>query len=363
MSTINEVQAAGRANRRRCLQQPDGRHAKRCGCGAVGQHWSPNLPFRCARNTAARQQLGDCRPPRAFDQRDVREWLGGLASAGIINYEAQSQTYTLPAHHAAALTRAGGVKNVAKVAQHVAVLGGVEQKIIDCFRNGGGLPYSEFPRFHAVRAEEARDLVDASLVDEILPLVEGLTEQLTTGVDVADFGCGSGHAINVIAQAFPSQPVHRPRLCRTRSRRGTCRGCAPRCVERDIPDPGPRGARRCGRVRRHHRVRRGARSSPASSRARNIHRGLRSGGTLLMGDIKASSHLEENIQMPLAPLFYTISTMHCMTVSLASGGTGLGTMWGQQLATSMLADAGFTDVEVREVETDPFNIYYIAVKR
>ena len=82
----------------------------------------------------------------------------------------------------------------------------------------------------------------------------------------------------------------------------------------------------------------------------------------LMGDIKASSHLEENIQIPLAPLFYTISTMHCMTVSLAGGGTGLGTMWGQQLATSMLADAGFADAEVREVETDPFNIYYIAVK-
>jgi hypothetical protein len=71
---------------------------------------------------------------------------------------------------------------------------------------------------------------------------------------------------------------------------------------------------------------------------------------------------EENIQLPLAPFFYTISTMHCMTVSLAGGGAGLGTMWGQQLATSMLADAGFTDVEVREVENDTFNSYYIAVK-
>jgi hypothetical protein len=54
--------------------------------------------------------------------------------------------------------------------------------------------------------------------------------------------------------------------------------------------------------------------------------------------------------------------MHCMTVSLAGGGTGLGSMWGRQLAMSMLADAGFSDVDVREIDADPFNDYYIAVK-
>src|SRR3954465_10932304 len=105
-----------------------------------------------------------------LNERYVREWLGGLASAGIVAYEAQSQTYALPTHHTAALTRAGGLNNVAKVAPHIAILGEVEQKIIACFRNGGGLPYSEFPRFHAARAEEARALIDTSLVEDILPL-------------------------------------------------------------------------------------------------------------------------------------------------------------------------------------------------
>jgi hypothetical protein len=42
---------------------------------------------------------------------------------------------------------------------------------------------------------------------------------------------------------------------------------------------------------------------------------------------------------------------------------GLGTVWGHQLATSMLADAGFPDVTVHEIETDPFNNYYIARKK
>ena len=51
--------------------------------------------------------------------------------------------------------------------------------------------------------------------------------------------------------------------------------------------------------------------------------------------------------------------MHCMSVSLGLDGAGLGTVWGRQLATSMLADAGFGDVQVREVESDPLNYYYV----
>src|SRR5690348_6178962 len=54
--------------------------------------------------------------------------------------------------------RAGGPDNVAKMAQYIALLGEVEQRIVGCFRNGGGLPYNAFPRFHALRAEESREV-------------------------------------------------------------------------------------------------------------------------------------------------------------------------------------------------------------
>jgi hypothetical protein len=81
-----------------------------------------------------------------------------------------------------------------------------------------------------------------------------------------------------------------------------------------------------------------------------------------MVDIKASSDLEDNIGVPLASFKYTVSTMHCMSVSLGLDGVGLGTCWGSPLATSMLADAGFPDVAVHEIETDAFNNYYVARK-
>ena len=79
-----------------------------------------------------------------------------------------------------------------------------------------------------------------------------------------------------------------------------------------------------------------------------------------MQDIRSSIHLERNIEHPAGPFLYTVSTMHCMTVSLAYGGAGLGAMWGQETALQMLADVGFTEVEIKELAHDFQNSYYIA---
>jgi hypothetical protein len=81
-----------------------------------------------------------------------------------------------------------------------------------------------------------------------------------------------------------------------------------------------------------------------------------------MQDIAGSSHVHNNMNHPLGPLLYSISCMHCMTVSLSQNGMGLGAMWGKELATQMLRDAGFSHVEVIEQPHDPINYYYIVRK-
>ena len=81
-----------------------------------------------------------------------------------------------------------------------------------------------------------------------------------------------------------------------------------------------------------------------------------------MQDIRASSYLENNLEHPIAPLLYTLSTMHCMTVSLAQGGAGLGTMWGQELAVSMLNEAGFNQISVHQLDHDFQNNFYVMKK-
>ncbi|MDT5183331.1 MAG: hypothetical protein QOI29_1489 [Mycobacterium sp.] len=308
---------------------------------------------------SASQQIADA---AGLNERYVREWLGGVVAARIVDYDPAASTYSLPRERAAVLTRAAGPDNLARVAQFIPLLGEVEQKVIGCFRDGGGLAYSEYPRFHTLMAEESGEVFDAALVDVIVPMADGLPERLRTGMDVADIGCGSGHAINVMAQAFPASRFTGIDF----SEEGLAVGTAEAerlgltnasFLQRDVSKLDVTDAYDVITVfdAIHDQA------HPARV-LENIYRALRPGGVLLMVDIKASSQLEDNIGVPLATYLYAVSTMHCMSVSLGLDGDGLGTCWGQQLATSMLADAGFPDVTVNEIESDPINNYYIARK-
>ena len=89
---------------------------------------------------------------------------------------------------------------------------------------------------------------------------------------------------------------------------------------------------------------------------------LRADCDYLMQNIASSSYIHNNMDHPLGPFLYTISTTHCMTVSLAQGGAGLGTMWGEEKAREMLNEAGFGEVEVKQLPHDFVNSYYIAKK-
>ena len=93
-----------------------------------------------------------------------------------------------------------------------------------------------------------------------------------------------------------------------------------------------------------------------------VARALRPGGVFLMQDIAGTSHVDQDVDHPAAPLLYTISCMHCMTVSLANEGMGLGAMWGAETAVRMLGEAGFNDVGVRKLPHDVMNYYYTARK-
>ena len=137
-----------------------------------------------------------------LDERYVREWLGAMVTARIVEYEPQGGRYRLPAAHAALLTRAATPNNFAVYAQYVALLGSVEDRIVECFRTGRGVPYSAFGRFHEVMAEDSGQSVVGAL-DAIVGLVPGLEADLRSGISVLDVGCGSGRALVTLARAYP----------------------------------------------------------------------------------------------------------------------------------------------------------------
>jgi ubiquinone/menaquinone biosynthesis C-methylase UbiE len=297
-----------------------------------------------------------------LNERYVREWLGAMVTGGVVEYDPDGKTYRLPPEHAAFTTRAAGPNNLANMMQFIALLGEVEQPVIECFRNGGGVPYSSYPRFSKLMAEDSAAVHDAALIDGILPMVDGIVEKLEAGIDVADIGCGRGHAINLMAKAFPNSRFTGFDFSEEGVEAGAAEAKAlglsnATFAARDVSDLGLSDA--LDFVTAFDAIH--DQAKPAEVLA-GIAKALRPDGTFLMVDIRASSHLHENIDHPLGPFLYTASTMHCMTVSLALDGAGLGTAWGEQIARSMLADAGFTSVDVKNIEEDIANSYYIARK-
>lgn len=297
-----------------------------------------------------------------LDERYVREWLGAITTAGIVDYDPVTATYTLPPAHAASLTRAAGPDNLARVMQFIGQLGEVEPKIVERFRTGGGLSYEDYGRFHALMAEESAEVFDAALVEVILPLAPGLPERLREGIDVADIACGSGHAVNLMAAAYPASRFTGYDFSADAVEVGRAEAEAMGLTNvtfavQDVAEL--HAPESCDLITVFDAIH--DQAHPARVLA-NIAEALRAGGVFLMVDIHASSMLEENIDLPLGPFLYTVSTMHCMSVSLGQGGDGLGTVWGEQRALSMLADAGFTEVATSHVDGDPLNTYYVARK-
>src|SRR5206468_5352946 len=131
----------------------------------------------------------------------------GMTVGAIVEHDPEAGTYVLPPEHAACLTRAAGPNNLASFAQYTSLFGELEPQVVECFRNGGGVPYSAMPRFQALQAEESAQIHDGGLIDITLPLVEGLADRLRAGIDLIDIGCGHGHAANLIADAFPASRV------------------------------------------------------------------------------------------------------------------------------------------------------------
>ncbi|MDX1639522.1 MAG: methyltransferase domain-containing protein, partial [Balneolaceae bacterium] len=142
-----------------------------------------------------------------LQERYVREWLGAMATGGIVDVN-DGGRYRLPAEHGRFLTRNSDAENLASFAQYVAILGAVEDDIANCFRSGGGVPYEKYGRFHEVMAEDSEMTVVEALEEFILPLVPEVQQKLADGIRVLDLGCGRGKALLKMAEQYPDSRFH-----------------------------------------------------------------------------------------------------------------------------------------------------------
>ena len=293
-------------------------------------------------------------------ERYVREWLGAMTAAGIVEYDPVAGTFVLPPQHACMLTSPTGVGPLAVtttiMAKHV-------PQIVWAFRDGGGVPYAAFgPEWTDAWDAVGRGVYDTMLVSEYLPLAPGLSDLLTAGARVADIACGTGHALIVLARAFPASTftgydLDEHAIARARAEAA---GGGLANVSFEVADVARLGmADRFDVVFVFDAIHDQAEPDLVLDR---ISRMLVSGGLLFMREPHAAGTLAENLANPMAPVLYSVSTLHCLTVSLAHGGPGIGTIFSEQEAGRMLAGAGFAEPEVRPAPGNPLAAVYVTRK-
>lgn len=290
-----------------------------------------------------------------LEHRYVVEILAGLAAGGILSYDADSRRFTLPEEHAAVIadddspySMAGWLDMLPEGMAHL-------DAIIDATRYGGGVNLSSYsPRMIQGIDRGNGPSMTHLLARKWIAVMDDVVTKLEDGGKIADVGCGSGAALASMANAFPNSEVWGFDL-------------DPRAVER--------ASERAASLPNAHVEKRSATeipidmgfdlvtaldvvhdlSEPLESLQR-MRRSLAGGGTVLMMEPRASSHLEENLH-DRGALLYSVSTLHCMTQSLASGGPGLGAAWGRERAEALSREAGFERFEELPIE-NPFSAFY-----
>jgi len=201
-----------------------------------------------------------------------------------------------------------------------------------------------------------------ALFDAILPLAPELTERLESGIRVLDLGCGRGLALMKMAERFPASRFEgfdlSPEAVDWARGQAAQRGLSNVAFEvRDLSDfDETADAGAFDLVTTFDAIHDQAKPLNLLT---GIRRTLKPNGVYLAQDIHASGHHHHDRGHPLGPLLYSVSIMHCMSVSLAQGGEGLGTMWGRERARDYFTRTGFSSIEVHQLPHDIQNDYWV----
>jgi SAM-dependent methyltransferase len=276
-----------------------------------------------------------------LNARYVREWLGAMATARYVEYDFRASTYLLTPEYAAALADEdspffiGGYFQMAQAAVTVA------PKIAEAFKTGKGVAQSEYPlSFFEAAERNSRTRYLHKLLRKWIPAMPQVVERLSAGGTAADVGCGGGRAAIMLAQAFPAArlfgyDLHAESIARAR-RNAEAEGVADRVSfealdGRQLPKATFDFVSTFDVV--HDAV------DPVGLMSA-IRRSLKADGTYLVQEVNVSDKVEENMK-PLGKMVYSISTLYCMTTSLAHDGAGIGTAMGENKARELASAAGF----------------------
>jgi SAM-dependent methyltransferase len=288
-------------------------------------------------------------------ERYVREWLGSQVAAAYVDYDPESETYELPAEHAAVLADPDSPTLITPAYNVPASMWADEDQAATAFRSGEGVPWgAHSERLFCGVAAFFRNAYSGALVPQWLPALDGVVERLEQGAKVADLGCGHGHSTVLMAEAFPNSTflgidVHEASIAAAIDN-ATAAGVADRVsfsVGTAAEHPGQGFDLICFFDALHDM------GDPVGA-VRHARSALAEGGTVMLVEPYAADRVEDNTG-PIGRLYYSASTTLCCANALADGGESvLGAQAGEARLAEVFAEAGFGHWRV--ADQTPFNL-------
>jgi SAM-dependent methyltransferase len=234
-------------------------------------------------------------------------------------------------------------------------------KILDAFRTGGGVSWTEFgPDAIEAQGDFNRPWLLSSFATEYLPLIPDVHERLRADppAQVADFACGVGWASIAIAKAYPNAVVTGFDLDESSieiaRKNAAARGLTDRVAfgEQDIAESSLEGGYDLVVViEAIHDL-----AQPVEALT-SIRRVLSSDGVAIIADEKTSDEFAAPGD-EMERLFYGFSVLCCLPAGMSEQpSAGTGTVMRTHTMRSYASAAGFSDVEVLDVPHDLLRFY------
>jgi SAM-dependent methyltransferase len=302
----------------------------------------------------------------SINQRYAREWLEQQAVSGILEVDEASASedtrhYSLPEGHAIVLTDPESPFSMAPMARAFVASAMALPKIVDAFRSGGGVSWSEFgPDAIEAQGDFNRPWLLSSFATEYLPLIPDVHERLQADppAQVADFACGVGWASIAIAKGYPTAIVTGFDLDKSSieiaRKNAAARGLTDRVAfeVQDIAETSLEGGYDLVVViEAIHDL-----AQPVEALS-SIRRVLASDGVAIVADEKTADVFAAPGD-EMERLFYGFSVLCCLPAGMSEQpSAGTGTVMRTDTMRSYALAAGFSDVEVLDIPHDLLRFY------
>jgi 2-polyprenyl-3-methyl-5-hydroxy-6-metoxy-1,4-benzoquinol methylase len=297
-----------------------------------------------------------------LNERYLREWTATMAAAGYLDYLPGDATFRMNPEQAAVLSNEDTTYFTAGAFQYAVACYRQIPKLMESFKNGGGVPFSDFGP-EIVEAIERLFHVgyETWVAREWIPAVPDIHARLVAGGEAAEVGCGAGQCLVPVAAAFPNSrffgfDVDRTSIERARDKADNAGLAGTVTFERIAAERVP-FQDRFDLVMAFNCIHDMAQPRSALAAIRKM---VKPDGAFLWSEADVGASLEDNLG-PVGRTLYGASTMHCMTVSLAQGGEGLGSAISHELARELAAEAGFASLERLPIK-NPFHQIFLCRK-